>query len=275
MPIPFPRLLVVVAVQAILTLLPAVTSSADETVGRLYVQDALVSPNQTAEIEALLVRKGKEGEVPVPGASLELVLEGTVVAAAETGPTGIATFSFIPPRKQTLHLIARTKDDSPVSESAAATVAAWERRTPLLVVEMSALYDPRTREPLPDAAEELRKLTQFYYNLVYVSAEEPSAAPNAGFRAAAQTRQWLSAHEFPAGYILPAVVSVERLGSMLDALRAAGWTTIKVGIGRTKEFAETFLQRRMEVVIVPGPATEALPKKAILARDWKDIRRKL
>ena len=39
----------------------------------------------------------------------------------------------------------------------------------------------------------------------------------------------------------------------LDELHAAGWKTAKTGIGRTRAFAEAFLQRRLEAIIVPEP----------------------
>jgi hypothetical protein len=58
-------------------------------------------------------------------------------------------------------------------------------------------------------------------------------------------------------------------------LHAAGWTTVKIGIGRTKTFAEAFLQRRLEAVIVPEPKKGAAPRKAKVAKDWKEVRKKL
>lgn len=50
---------------------------------------------------------------------------------------------------------------------------------------------------------------------------------------------------------------------------------MKAGIGRTKLFAETLLQHRVDVVLVPEPPKGDLPRKAKAAKDWKDVRKKL
>jgi len=53
----------------------------------------------------------------------------------------------------------------------------------------------------------------------------------------------------------------------------AGWKTLKIGVGRTKAFAETFLQRRLDAVMVPEPAKGEAPRKAKVAKGWKDVRK--
>ncbi len=65
------------------------------------------------------------------------------------------------------------------------------------------------------------------------------------------------------------------LGTKIDELHAAGWKTVKVGIGRSKAFAEVFLQRRLDAIIVPEPTKGDVPKKAKVAKDWKEVRKKL
>jgi hypothetical protein len=65
------------------------------------------------------------------------------------------------------------------------------------------------------------------------------------------------------------------MGDKLDELHAAGWKTLKTGIGRSKAFAEAFLQRRLEAVIVPEPAKGEVPRKAKVAKEWKEVRKKL
>jgi hypothetical protein len=46
-------------------------------------------------------------------------------------------------------------------------------------------------------------------------------------------------------------------------------------VGRTKAFAETFLQRRLDAVLVPEPPKGDAPRKAKVAKEWKEVRRKL
>ena len=65
-----------------------------------------------------------------------------------------------------------------------ANLVVWERRTPVLVVELSSLIEDARPEgplsgigsglqqdlkPMPDAAAELAKLSQFYYGIIYVA----------------------------------------------------------------------------------------------------------
>ena len=125
---------------------------------------------------------------------------------------------------------------------------------------------------MPDAVEELGKLTQFYYRVVYVVT---SSARTDSFQASVAARDWLKAQKFPLGYVLVLPPGEQALGEKIDALHAAGRTTIKTGIGRSKAFAEAFLQRRLEAVMVPEPAKGEAPRKAKVAKVWKEIRKKL
>jgi hypothetical protein len=65
------------------------------------------------------------------------------------------------------------------------------------------------------------------------------------------------------------------LGAKIDELRASGWNTIKAGIGRSKAFVDAFLQPRIDTVIVPEPPQSEIPRKANVAKEWKEIRKKL
>jgi hypothetical protein len=171
---------------------------------------------------------------------------------------------------------------------AGANLAVWERRNPIMAVEMAALMEDPTgqgptvtlpgketegRRPMPDAANELGKLTQFYYNVLYVVKQDTVMGPNDLVNA--QARQWLKDQKFPVGHILVLPSDPEALGAKLDEMHAAGWKTLKIGVGRTTEFAEAFLQRRLEVVMVPEPAKGEAPRKAKVAKEWKDVRKKL
>jgi hypothetical protein len=126
---------------------------------------------------------------------------------------------------------------------------------------------------MPDAAEELGKLTRFYYNVIYVATED--RAVGSTDQVNARVGQWLKDHKFPAGHIVVLSPDVAALGAKLDELHAAGWTTLKIGVGRTKAFTEAFLQRRLEAVMVPEPAKGEAPRKAKVAKEWKEVRKKM
>ena len=70
-----------------------------------------------------------------------------------------------------------------------------------------------------------------------------------GNDAAHTLRQWLVSHKFPPGFV--AVPGTGGLSATLDGFKQDGWTTMKSGIGRTRAFADTLLQHRLEVVVVP------------------------
>jgi hypothetical protein len=238
----------------------------------LFAHDALVSPNRPAVIEAGLMVERRGRRAPSPGISLELVQDTRVLATAVTNERGMAALQFVPTRRGSQHLVVRTASGSDMTATTTATVAVWERRMPILTVEVAALRDPVSGEPASDAADELRKVTQFYYNVVYVAAEPGD--PEQKRAASDRTRRWLDEHGFPVGYVLVSASS-EAFGPKLDELRSGGWTTIKIGIGRTKQFAEAFVQRRLDAVMIPEPPKGEAPRKARVAKNWKDVRRQL
>lgn len=265
-----------------------VAAATEKTNTALLVKDSLTSPNQSATIEAQLIAKGLLTTAGLGGEPLELVVDGQVVATSMTGGDGKAFLSYTPKAQGLLPIQVRVGNSPRVLPAEGqANLAVWERRNPILAIEMIALIDePSSKNPLPaiglkleseqkpmsDAAEELGKLTQFYYRVVYIVAS-PAGAD--GFRSSARAREWLKVHKFPTGYVLVLPSGENGLGAKIDELHAAGWKTIKTGIGRTKAFAEAFLQRRLEAVIVPEPAKGEVPRKAKVAKDWKDVRKKL
>src|SRR5262249_32720637 len=162
-----------------------------------------------------------------------------------TGGDGRAVLSYTPKAKGTVPFTVRVGDTPRVGVAeAGANLAVWERRNPIMVVEMASLMDGSAgqgltmtwsgqvaegRRPMPDAAEELGKLTQFYYNVLYVVTVDRAAGSNEQVNA--QARQWLKDQKFPVGHILVLPSGSEALGAKLDALHAAGWKTIKIGVG--------------------------------------------
>ena len=266
-----------------------VLSAADKTSGTLTVHDSLTAPNQPATIEATLTGKGLLTEAGLGGEPVELLIAGHVVATAMTGGDGRAFLAYTPKAKGMLPFTVRVGTTPRVAlAEAGANLAVWERRSPIIAVEMAALMEDiagegptitwpgkevERRRPMPDAADELGKLTQFYYNVLYVVTQDKAGGTTDQVNA--QARQWLKDQKFPVGHILVLPSGPEAFGAKLDELHAAGWKTLKIGIGRTKVFAEVFVQRRLEVVMVPEPAKGDAPRKAKVAKGWKEVRKKM
>ena len=263
--------------------------AAEKIPGTLTVYDSLTAPNQAATIEATLISTGLLTQVGLGGEPLELLVAGTVVATAMTGGDGRAYLLYTPKAKGAVPFTVRTGTTSRIAlTEAGGNLAVWERRSPIVAVEMAALMEGAVgegptvikpgneaegRRPMPDAAEELGKLTQFYYNVLYVVTMEKGTSNRD--QANAQARQWLKDQKFPVGHILVLPSDPEALGAKLDELHVAGWKQLKIGVGRTKAFAEAFLQRRLEAVMVPEPAKGEAPRKAKVAKGWKEVRKKM
>lgn len=262
--------------------------AAEKLAAVVFVKDGLTVANQPVTIEARLLSKGLLSQSGLGGEPLELVVHDTVVGTAMTGGDGKAKLTYTPKAQGILPIVVRVGQSPRVGPAEGqANLAVWERRSPIVAVETTALIDEPSVQgplpgggislesgptPLPDAADELAKLTQFYYHVIYVVSTGAGAD---GFRASAETRDWLRAHTFPAGYVLVLPLGEQAVGRAIDELHAAGWKTVKTGIGRSKGFAEAFLQRRLDAVMVPEPKKGDAPRKAKVAKDWKEIRKKL
>lgn len=246
--------------------------AADKPQAIILTKDGLTAPKQSATIEARLSMAAPRVGTALAGEPLELLQGSNLLASAVTGEDGRASFHFSHKLRGNATLTVRTADKSSFAARDTVTLASWEPRTPILMVEMTSLFDdPVAMQPMPDAADELAKLTQFYYHAIYVVTEESGKGD--GFQAADRARQWLLSHKFPLGYVLVVSPSSDAFGTKLDELRDAGWTTIKTGIGRNKSFAEAFVQRRLEAVTVPEPPKSEKARKAKIAKEWKDVRK--
>lgn len=261
--------------------------AADKTAARVVVKDGLTSPNQPVSIEAKLIGKGLVASTALGGEPLDLLIDGKVVASAMTGGDGRAFLTYTPTAKGMKTVQVRV-GQSPRVDSAEgqAHLAVWEKRQPILMIELSSLMDipppsrvptigfgaESARKPMSEAADELEKLTRFYYQVIYVAPLPPGGD---GFRVSLEVREWLKEHKFPAGYVLPLSTDSKALGTKIDEFHDAGWKTVKTGIGRSKPFIEAFLQRRLDAIMVPEPTKGDVPRKAKVAKDWKDVRKKL
>lgn len=266
-----------------------ILSAAEKIPETLTVHDSLTSPNQPATIEATLIRKSLLTETSLGGEPIELLIAGHVVATAMTGGNGHAILSYTSKAKGVVPFTVRVGAAARVAVAeAGANLAVWERRNPIMAVEMASLMEAAVgqgptviwpgkeaegRHSMSDAAAELGKLTQFYYNVIYVMTENKAVGTND--QVSAQARQWLKDQKFPVGHIVVLPSSPEALGAKLDELHATGWKTLKIGVGRTRAFAEAFLQRRLDAVMVPEPAKGEAPRKAKVAKEWKEVRKKM
>ena len=262
--------------------------SADKVPVTVFVKDSLTAPRLPATIEVKLVSKGVLLEAPLGGEPVELVVNGATAATGMTGGDGRAILSFAPASRSIIPLQVRVGASPRVSAAEGrGNLIVWERRTPVLVVELSALMEePASTGPLPgiassfqqesrpmaNAADELAKLSQFYYGILYV-ATVPAGGD--AFFVSVEARNWLATHKFPTGLVVPVPAGEDALGAKIDELHEAGWKTIKTGVGRTKAFADAFLRRRLEAILVPEPSKGDAPRKAKVAKDWKEVRKKL
>ncbi len=267
----------------------AVSSPAEEKVeGQLLLKDALATPNEPVSVEVLLVRKTLLGQAGLGGEPIELLIDKKTVAAGMTGGDGRAFIEYRPQTRGTYRITARVGRTSRVTAAEdTATLAVWERRQPLLLVEAGALMEEPPSEPLPglpltlrrpavpkampEAPDELQRLGRFYYNVIYLlwSADEEVVFD------LAELRRWLQQQKFPLGYVVKMQPGRAALGNYLEQLKQQGWSTAKIGIGRTRAFAETLVEHRLDVIIVPEPSRGDFPRKVRIAKDWKEVRRKL
>jgi hypothetical protein len=268
----------------------SILSAGEKPSASLTVHDSLTAPNQPVTIEATLTGKSLLTETGLGGEPIQLLVAGNVVATAMTGGDGRAFLSYTPKAKGTVPFTVRVGTTPRVAVvEAGANLAVWERRSPIMAVEIVSLMEDAVgqgpivilpgkeaegRRPMPDAADELGKLTQFYYNVLYVVTQDKAGGTHDQVNA--QARQWLKDQKFPVGHILVLPAGPDTFGAKIDELHAAGWKTLKIGVGRTKAFAEAFLQRRLDaVMVVSEPAKGEVPRKAKVAKEWKDVRKKM
>lgn len=256
------------------------------------MRDVLVLPGQQARIEAILTRSGLAGKQGLGGEQIELVVGGKPVGKTMTGGDGHAFLDYRPKVRGNHEIIVKLAPNPRVaSPDARAMLGAWERRRPILLVEVAALMQPEKTFPLPvpslpiplgqredsapapDAAGELKRLAQFFYNVIYVSWSPKEAA--GPFSDTTDVREWLAQHKFPSGLSMRVSPGEQALAAKIDQLRADGWTNVKAGIGKSRAFADVLVAHRMDVVIVPEPDKGELPKKAKAVKEWKEVRKKL
>ena len=266
---------------------PNLLFAAEKSSAAIFVRDALTAPGQPATVEAKLTSKRLMLIAALGGEPLELVVDGKVVATALTGGDGRAFFTYTPKAQGLVPVQVRVGNSPRVDQAEGqANLAVGEKRQPILVIELSSLIEEpipsrvpsigialeSERKPMAEAAEELGKLTQFYYRVIYVVT---ASNRSDGAQVSVEVREGLRTNKFSMGHVMVLPPDFKILGAKIDEFHAAGWKTIKTGVGRSKAFAEAFLQRRLDVIIVPEPTKGEVPRKAKVAKDWREVRKKL
>ncbi|MEP6888656.1 MAG: hypothetical protein ABI945_10100, partial [Nitrospirales bacterium] len=243
----------VVVLLSILLLVPIVSSAVEKVTAKLSVPDALTVPDRPVKLEARLIQQGLLARAGLGGEQLEYVVGGKKVGTAMTGGDGHAFFEYTPRMRGNLSMTVRVvKSPRVASAEGVGTLFSWERRRPILLVEVTSLMEepktpiapliplppltggktpPISSTPAPDAADELKRLTDFYFNVIYVTTHSSTGESD-------DMRQWLHTHRFPPGPIVAIRTGEGALTTMIESIRTDGWDNVKAGIGRTRDFAE-------------------------------------
>ncbi len=262
-------------------------AAAEKIAGRLIVEDVLARPGTAVTLEALLIEEGLLGVKGLGGETVTFMVQGRHAGAALTGGDGRAFLEFTTHMRgnhAVVAAVARSPRVEPVE--GAGNLASWERRRPILLVDVSTLLQrdaslvtslpalPFTASletfgpPREHARPALVKLAEFYYNVLYVHDHRDTALR--------ETRAWLRRHRFPVGIVKTAPQTPEALSALMEELETGGWDNLEAGIGRTRDFAQTLVKRRLKTVIFPDPSeTQDYPRRARIVHTWKEVRQHL
>ncbi len=266
-------------------LIPGTIAAQDKAKGHLFVEDVLVRPGTPVSLKAELIEKGLLGNRGLGGETVTFTVQGQHAGTALTGGDGRAFLEFKTHMRGN-HKIVATVESSPRVESAEGkgNLASWERRRPLLLVDCSVLVQEDGSNPLKvlpgigslgalgkpqeNAAYELSKLAEFYYNVVYLHDRSGAALH--------ETRAWLRQHEFPIGITRTVPQEEKALLAFMEKLKEGGWDNIEAAIGRTQVFAQTLVKNRVKTVIFPDPREKKkYPRRALIVKSWKEVRKQL
>jgi len=265
-------------------LIPGTTTAQDKVKGHLIVEDILARPGTSVTLKATLIEKGLLGNKGLGGEIVTFAVQGQHVGKALTGGDGRVFLEFKTHMRGN-HKIVATVESSARVESAEGngTLASWERRRPILLVDVSTLVQG-DRSPLPTlpvvgnlgglgkpqehAAYELSKLTEFYYNVIYVDERQGTTLY--------EVREWLRQHEVPVGMTRAVPQDAKALLGFMEKLKEGGWDNLEAAIGRTWEFAHTLVKNRIKTVIFPDPGEKKkYPRRAKIVSSWKEVRKQL
>ncbi len=266
----------------------SVVLAEERVAANLMVEDVLAMPGKRIQLKAFLFREGLLGKrVGLGGENVEFFVQNRLIGESMTGGDGNAYIEFVPRLRGNLMIKARVLESSRVlDQEATGLLAAWEKRRPILLVDLEALLPSdqqgETLEsllqaafgkdsfPAPEsgASSELEKLGKFYYNIIYLHRSKSGSKE--------YLRDWLNKHQFPTGVPMVAQAGPEAFVTFLEKLKADGWENVTAGIGRTVEFAQVLVERRIQTVIIQETDShEAFPRRAKLVTGWEKVRRHL
>ena len=255
---------------------------------KLFVFDELALPGERLKLKAFLFKEGLLGKkIGLGGEKIEFFVQNRLIGKSMTGGDGKAYFEFVPRLRGNLTIKARVRE-SPrvVDQEATGLLAAWEKRRPILIIDLPALVSEQTKSapleslipfnlqedsfppPHADAGPELEKLGKYYYNLIYLYRSNEVAAEVVG--------AWVKEHGLPTGISMVVPTGSKALIAFLEKLKKDGWENVSAGIGKSPEFANIFVERRIKTVIIQDRETkEKFPRRANIVQGWKKVRRYL
>jgi len=258
----------------------------EKVVGRLIVEDVLAKPGTLAMLKARLVQDGLLGITGLGGENIEFVVQGQRVGTVLTGGDGRAFLEFKTHMRGNQKIIAKVEPSPRVnSVSGLGNFASWERRKPILLVDVVTLLKSQEGngfslptlpllnstnfgEPDEDAPNELTKLGAFYYNIIYLLRVERGDVES--------LREWLKTSKFPPGLARAIEPGPAKLLAFIEKLKKDGWDNVEGGIGQTKGFADTLVKNRIKTVIFPNPSKKVkYPRRAKVISTWKEVRKHL
>lgn len=253
----------------------------DKISGRLIVEDVLARPSTPVMLQARLVQDGLVGVTGLSGETIEFVVQGLRAGTALTDKDGHASLEFKTQMRGNQKIVAKVESSSKVTaQSGIANFASWERRKPILLVDVVTLlkseggttlpaFDTSTLgDPDPDAPHELTMLGEFYFNIIYLLRGEGGEVE--------RLRDWLKASKFPPGISRRVPIGPDSLLAFIAQLKEGGWDHVEAGVGHTKSFADTLVKNRIKAVIFPDPSKkEKFPRRAKIVSKWKDVRKHL
>ena len=278
---------IIVPIGILFSLVPAMVAAEEKIKGHLIVEDVMARPGTPVTLKARLMEEGVLGTKGLGGELIVFTVQGQRVGTSLTGGDGRAFLEFRTHMRGNHNVVANV-ETSPRVDSAEGigNLASWERRRPILLVDVATLIQEKDSivnslpvlpfdvnltafgEPQEDAPLTLSKLSEFYFNIIYLHDSSETVLQ--------ETREWLRQHKFPVGIAKRVPPKSKALSAFMETLRESGWDNLEAGIGRTWEFARTLVKQRIKTVIFPEPNEKReYPRRAKIVKSWKEVRKQL
>lgn len=282
---------------------PGTTAAQEKVTGHLIVEDVMARPGTPVTLKAALLEQGLLGRKGLGGETLTFTVQGQRAGTALTGGDGRAFLEFKTHMRGNHTIVAAVESSRRVaSVEGTGNLASWERRRPILLVDVSTLFQHDTSragelprlpmlehlenlgkavgetlaeslgetlgKPREHASHALSKLAEFYYNVIYLQTRQGADLH--------ETRDWLRQHEFPTGITKQVSLDAKALSALMEQLREGGWDNLEAGIGHTWEFAHTLVKQRIKTVIFPDPnEKKTYPRRTKIVHSWNEVRKQL